>query len=95
MEKVTLAAPPTITLDVYTEAPLDLRQRLRRQPSEQVASLLPGGVILEDSAEELTYRVALPGDWRVETHGEDICLTNDAGTTVRVVDGKLTLSIVK
>ena len=95
MKNVTLTAPPTITLDVYTEAPLDLRQRLRQQPATQVASLLPGGVILEDSAEDLTYRLAMPGDWRLETVDGEICLTNGTGATVRVADGQLTLTIAK
>lgn len=86
---------PTVTLDVFEAAPVDLRSRLRAQHVTTAASLLPGGVILEESAEALVYRLAMAGDWRVETAGAEIRLTNDAGVTVHVVDGRLSLAVAK
>jgi hypothetical protein len=92
METATLTTPK-VTLDVYPAAS-DLRSRLRTQ-SATPASLLPGGMILEESPEALVYRMAMPGAWRVEREGEDLCLTNAEGATVRVHDGKLSLTIAK
>lgn len=92
MELATLATPK-VTLDVYPAAPTDLRSRLRATTT--TASLLPGGMILEESPEAVTYRMAVPGTWRVEFDGEDICLTNPEGASVRVADGKLSLTIAK
>jgi hypothetical protein len=86
---------PTVTLDVFEAAPVDLRSRLRAQPVTTAASLLPGGMILEESPEALVYRLAMAGAWRVETTGAEIRLTNDEGVTVQVVDGRLSLAIAK
>jgi hypothetical protein len=92
MELATLVTPK-VTLDVYPAAPTDLRSRLRAQTT--TASLLPGGMILEESPEAVTYRMAVAGNWRVELEGDDICLINPEGATVRVADGKLSLTISK
>ena len=95
MDTATRTANPTVTLDVYAAAPVDLRRRLREQPATTAASLLPGGVVLEESADALVYRLAMPGTWRMERDGEDLSLVDDHGTTVRVIDGKLSLTIAK
>jgi hypothetical protein len=95
MEMATLTAPK-VTIDVYPTAPsTDLRRRLREQSPTMAASLLPGGMILEESPEALVYRLAMSGVWRVELDGEDICLSNAQGAQVRVSDGKLSLTIAK
>lgn len=96
METLTpVKATPKVTLDVFEAAPVDLRSRLRARPVTTAASLLPGGVILEESSEALVYRLATAGDWRVETLGDEIRLTDGRGVTIRVVDGKLSLAIAK
>lgn len=96
METLTqVKATPKVTLDVFEAAPVDLRSRLRARPVTTAASLLPGGVILEESSEALVYRLATAGDWRVETLGDEIRLTDGRGVTISVVDGKLSLAIAK
>ena len=95
MDTAIRTASPTVTIDVYPAAPVDLRRRLREQPATTAASLLPGGMVLEESAHELVYRLALPGAFRLERDGDDVILTDDRGTTVRVVDGQLSLTIAK
>ena len=86
MDMATLTAPK-VTIDVYPTQSTDLRRRLREQSPTVAASLLPGGMILEEAPEALVYRMAMSGVWRVEMHGDDICLSNAQGAQVRVGDG--------
>ncbi|MNS62857.1 hypothetical protein D3C72_959370 [compost metagenome] len=96
MQTTTLQATPSITLDVFAAAaPTDLRRRLREQPAMSAATLLPGGMILEETEDALTYRMTGNGEWRLAFDGETVCLTNGEGATVRIDGGKLSLAIAK
>ena len=92
METSTIA--PTITLDVFSDA-TSLRQRLRERNAATVASLLPGGLILEDAPEALTYRLGAVGGWQLVESGETVRLVSAEGHELTVRDGHLTLAIAK
>jgi hypothetical protein len=84
-----------ITLDVFENHSSDLRRRLREQPDRMTASMLPGGMILEDRAEELVYRLGGSGDWKVETMGAAVVLRSTEGVEINVRDGQVTLHLPK
>jgi hypothetical protein len=89
------AAAPAINLDVYAENPGGLRRRLQDRPAQLAASLLPGGMIMEETDEALTYRVGTFGPWTIEQRDGEIRLSNDMGHTLTVRDGQVIHTIAK
>lgn len=85
----------SITLDVFHNASTDLRSRLRQQPERATASMLPGGMILEDHADELVYRLEDCGAWTLERGQEGYLLRNEDGTELRLSDGQMALHMPK
>ena len=85
-----------ITLDVFeTTSSSDLRRRLRQQPERVTASMLPGGVILEDHTDELVYRLGGSGAWKLELHGEGYLLRSEEGAEIRLNGAQVALHLPK
>lgn len=84
-----------ITLDVFEETSSDLRRRLRQQPERVTASMLPGGVILEDHEEELVYRLGGGGAWTLERRAEGYLLRSEEGAEIRLNDSQMALHLPK
>lgn len=84
-----------ITLDVFEQPSSDLRRRLRERPDRLTASMLPGGVILEDHADSLVYRLGGCGAWNVQEVGAGFVLRSAEGMEINLRDGQVTLHMPK
>ncbi|MDB5099997.1 MAG: hypothetical protein JWM80_4418 [Cyanobacteria bacterium RYN_339] len=78
----------TLVLDVSTEAPADLRRRLVQGVA---ATVLPGGLQLEEGAGGATYHldarggwsaVQIAGEWHFSHPAGHVVVLNDRGLTV-------------
>jgi hypothetical protein len=79
----------TLVLDVTTAAPADLRRRLA---NEAAATVLPGGLQLEESAHGATYHLAAPGGWTPVQIAGEWHFSHAAGHVVVLNERGLTLS---
>lgn len=95
MTNVTLSTVPTLTVDVYTEEPADLRRRLQRRAEEAFVSMLPGGMVLTESEEAHTYSLAGVAGWRAVGEEGEVRLVSPEGHVLLVRDGRLVLTIAK
>lgn len=95
--QMTVSSPKVLSVEVSTEAPQDLRARLRRAPlTAEAATLLPGGVIHEDRPEAHLYRLGAHGPWRMEQTADGPAWVSDAGHRIGLnAGGQLVLSLAK
>lgn len=95
MLNVVRSTVPTLTVDVYAEEPVDLRRRLRDRAQETFVSMLPGGMVLTESAETHTYSLAGITGWTAVGEGAEVRLETPDGHVLLVRDGRLVLTIAK
>ena len=91
----TAAAPATVTLDVFADDANGLRRRLQQRPASFTASLLPGGMIYEETESACTYRLGGLGGWQLEERDGEFHLSNALGHRVVLRDGQMSVSIAK
>lgn len=91
----TAAAPATVTIDVFADNSNGLRRRLQARPEAFTASLLPGGMIFEETESACTYRLGGLGGWQLEERDGEIRLSNALGQRVTLRDGQMSVSIAK
>ena len=88
-------SPDTMTRDVAPADARNLRRRLQATGPLFTTAILPGGAIVEDGPNGLSYHFHVQGNWSIDQTGADLLLTTDTGHTLSSRDGRIQLTLSK